>query len=313
MTTGFDNVNLFIDGLNKAAMTLLQEAFENASAGAYSLYTKDLGGEGGAHRVEYGFLNNFPRMHKWVGSRIAKQPRGFTQYVDSETYEATLELPRKLVDMDPTGAVAQGIQQFSSGGMLEFPDDVCRTAFHSASGAGPTCFDGGALFSASHSYAPAGVTNANLGAGTTLTDANVKAAEAAGNLWQEENGRLFGTSFDTIIVGPKHRFAALELFADQRAIGANTATSNTTIPNVLSGYMRVVIDAQVTTKYWTLMDSRKPKPIAFFLPRAPEVVNQDKKEDDHRFNTDNYLFGIEADAAAIGLFWPSVYRGTEAG
>lgn len=310
MSTGFDIEKMLIDSVNKVARIMLQEQFGKSLPGVYSMYTEDLGNQGGAHRFEYAFLNNLPRMRRWLGARVIKQPRGFKAHVDALTYEATLEISRRLYDQDPTGAVGQAVKAFADACVAEFAEDLCRDSFHSNSGAGPTCFDGTALFNANHPYGLGGAVQSNIGAAAALSDANIKAAEVVAGAWVEENGRPFGTAFDTMIVGPKQKRTAEELLLATRAVVFGSDTAAATIDNVIHGQFKLVIDRKLMTKHWTLQDSTKAKPIALFMPRPPEVVNQDKKEDNHRYNRDAYLFGVEADAQPIGLFWPSVYRGT---
>ncbi len=303
------NLTTLLADFTTLRQIMLQDMFSKATPGHYADYTevKDASG----HRVlEWAFLANIPRMRQWIGARQKKAPRGYRATVEWLKYESTLILNADDLRYDPTGVVNDAVTQHTKN-TIDFLDEVSHTAYNSNSGVGPTGYDGVALFSASHPHGPTGATTqSNIGAASTLTDANIKTAIIAGNGLREENGRTFKVNYTELHVGPKSQFIAQELFHATRAVVFGSDTAAATIENALAGAVKLVVDERDQTFYWTLRDPKMPKPIILLVGKNPTPEERTRPDDEPMWERNEMEFGIVADVGAAALAWQGVYRGT---
>lgn len=319
-----DNASLqaALTGHSTTYRVLVQEEFAKAAPGEYRLYTQEETG-GGATTLTHAVIANTPLLRKWVGARQHKEPRAYTASITYDKYESTLDLKRTDVQYDQSGVVAKMLAQHARA-TVDFYDRVASTAYASNSDVGPTGMDGVALFSASHPYAnSSGGTQSNLSASTNLSHAAILAAETAGHLLTEENGRNMQINFNTLHVGPRLRRRAQELLGADRVVvinqagtadvgkdGADDVNAASTRSNVLYGDYQIVVDNKEDGYIWTLQDTRRYKPLILFIVRPPEVINRTNMDDPYRFEQDRFLFGVESDVGVGAGYWPCVHRGT---
>lgn len=321
MGTNLDIASL-LEGYNTAFMEKFQDQFNRPLPGEYAGYTEQIDAQG-AKIVDYAFLANMPLMRAWTGGRQYKSLRGYSSTITYTPYESSLILKRNDVVLDKSGIVGRALSQHA-GSAADFFDQVVSTAYDGSSGAGPTGYDAVALFSTAHPHADSsGNTQSNLASGTSLSHANLVAAEYAAALYTEENGRNFQINHNELRVGPKLKRRAMELVGPDRIVivnqagsldtgisGANNVNAAAARSSANSGAYTVVVDRRVTNFYWTLRDTTRGNPMLLFVVRAPEVINRTEMTDQERWEHDNFLFGIEAEVGTGAGFWPAVYRGT---
>lgn len=313
--------NLNLEAALLTAQTLVDTSwmgFDAASMeGAYGLYTQKVPG-GGATILEFDFITALPVMEKLAGARVYDYMRAYQHTIRADTYVLTFALNRKWVQYDKSGLIAQAI----SGAMDRVKaayDKSVATLFDSASGAGPTGFDGVALFSASHPHGSGG-NQSNIGAGTNLSSANLSAAEYAGMLWTDEKGEPTHTKFTTIRTGPKLKRRVLELLSQDRLVavsntGAEAASGVVAVAgrsNVFSGEYVPVVDERVSTFYWDLIDTTKAaKPMVLLDLMAPQPEpSRAQMNDPMVWDQDMIPFGGKGDWGVGAGHWHTCYRGT---
>lgn len=311
------NIAQGLYSVNMAFRAWASEVYASGQAGAYSNYTQTIE-SGGEARIQLHFLTNAPTMRKWLGARQFKALRHYSQTIAYDDYEATLALPTSLVDMDQAGVIKSLMPQFLE--QLDALDSAVATAYDASSGAGPTGFDGVSLFSASHPHSSTGSTQSNLAAGTNLNHANLAAAEAAGLLFTQENGRPCKVNYTTMRVGPQLKRRAMELLSAQRvatynaagAESAATVVAAATRSSTYEGDLRLIVDDRVSTYYWDLIDDTKGgvRPMVLFMVQPPEVVERTSADDPHVFNHKEYIYGVQGRWGVGAGHWYTCYRGT---
>lgn len=295
------------------------EMMASPMRGVFPMYTQEIDAEGSA-RIDINFLANHPVMQAWNGPRVQKNARHYNFTISYSKYESTLPVQRTLLQNDRTGAVERMIVDFQALAITS-QDKSVATAFDASTGAGPTGYDGAALFSTAHVHSGTGSNQANLTSGTNLSHAALRAARAAGALFQLENGEPANVIYDMIRVGPNLFDRARELTSADRVVtikndGAFDAVTSTvaggaTRSNIYAGELEVVQDLRVTTYYWTLVDRKKTaKPMVVFNARKPEAISRTDMTDPHRWNMDEFLFGLEGDWGVAAGHWHTCYRGT---
>src|SRR5688500_11332404 len=189
--------------------------------GAYQAYTEIMKTDG--NQITLNWLANHPILGKWIGPVIDKFLRQYSQTTTMVPFLANLPLRRALLAYDKTGAVARAITDFFSGNISAY-DLAVFEEWMSASGAGPTCFDGTALFNASHPHGVSGGVQSNIGAGSALSHSTLTIAEYTMRLFAYENGEPMNINPDTLEVGPKLKMRAKELLSADRVQTATAAS-----------------------------------------------------------------------------------------
>lgn len=300
-----------------------QEIFRDAQVpGEFSKYTEMKTGK--TIQLMLLVMANTPTMRKWLGSRVEKYLRSYSQTITLETFEATLPMKRILMDyVDSVGTIKDAIDTFVNNTSTAF-DEQASAVLDGSSGVGPTGYDGVALFSASHPHGPSG-NQSNLASGTALSYSAFDAGRAAMAGWRFENGTPARRKATHMRVGVALETRAKEILsATQRvvavandALEAGTRVAATTIDNVWKGELELIVDPRIPPSgtgafYWDLMDLRSSKlrPIVGYVGRAPEPIHQLDMEGDRRFNQDELVFGIEGDFTFAAGHWMTCYRGT---
>lgn len=305
--------------------TAFGELGVNKQPGVYEQYVEKISAS--SEIVNFNFVSNYPQMREWTGARIEKFVRTHQMAGRLRTYEATMRLRRKTLQYSDQniGLISQTIRNFLQVGAQAY-DQAAIAEFMAASNLGNTCFDGSALFSATHAYGSAGATWSNLAAGTNYSWQAQDAGRQAMREFRFESGEPAGMNPTHLFVGPKLERVAKEANqAKDRIVklgptgaettsalpGVNTATLFT---NIWAGEMNVVVDNRITDYTWTLADLSKPglKPIFFLEGEAPRP-QMPNENDPELFWRDDFVYGIRADYSAIPGHPICVYRGTGTG
>lgn len=312
------------EGLANASVTFdtLSKQFFGAAQlpGAYSSYTYTQTGIT-SMTTEKDVLANTPIMRKWVGPRREQRLRAYSQRITLEPYEATLPISRMTLQYrDKQGQVADAIKQFLSNETVAF-DYTTHAKYVSASGAGPTGYDGVPLFSTSHPHAPGGLTQSNTGT-AAFSAANLDAVIATMTSYRFENDTPMRITPTHLRVGPKLAMqAAAVLNTNTRLIAVNAsgveASSSVVaaagVDNVFKGVLQLIVDPNLIGSmddWWEVLDLSKgdAKPMQLLVGRAPEPVHQDQMWSDRRFQLDEFLYGLEGDWVAEAGIWATCYR-----
>jgi phage major head subunit gpT-like protein len=303
---------------NTTFETAYNELYSQQLPGVYTNYTKII--QGNTMALDLRWTTNHPVMRKWLGSRVEKYVRTYQQSYVLEKYEATLPIPRMLLQYSNNmNLIGDTIDTFVKNQAQAY-DAACSAALDGNSGAGPTCFDGVSLFSAAHPHAPGGTTQSNLSAGTNLNWVNFDAARAAMSQFKFENGEPAQMRPTHLRVGPKLETRAKEIVGAQMRVatynntGGQDAVSGVVagvpLVNIWHGELDVIVDQRITNFFWDLLDLSKPgvTPIILYEGRKPEPVHLDKMTDLPRFYNDNFIYGLEGDFTAGAGMWMTAYK-----
>lgn len=308
-------------GAANAAYTTYIEKYQDLYQyfpGMFSVYTETV--PIGTKKLDYNFIANLPVMRKWQGARHEKTLRHYNQTHTIETWEATLRMKRLDVTADNIGMVGRALENFLRTNVSVY-DDAVTQEYDKSSGAGPTGYDGVALFSASHAHVP---NTSNLAAATNLSHANLVTAEQTMALLQFENTEPAGITPNAMRVGPKLKRRAMQLLeAKNRVVivdndgnldspGTDDVVGITSSANTWEGDYTLYVDNRVTGFYWDLLDLTKPgiRPMLLLEHRRPEPFVFDKMTDPERIKNDDFLYTLDGDFVAAPGHWMCAYRGT---
>lgn len=266
-------------------------------------------------------LTNVAGMRKWVGPRITKRPRAYQQIITLDPYEATMEIPRTMVQyMDQQGQVTGLIKQFMDVSKFAY-DEATHAAYVMTSGAGPVGYDGVTLFNASHPFGANGAVQSNLGA-LAFNAPNLDTTIAAMMSLRFENNRPMQVNPTHVRVGPKNaNTAAALLNSGTRLVVVNASgveasssvVAATGVDNVYRGRLQPIVDQNLVgtmANWWEVLDLSKgdAKPMQLYVGRAPEPQHQDQMWNDCRFNLDVFKYGLEGEFKPDAGIWALAYR-----
>lgn len=296
--------------------------------GAYTFYQDVINVQ-----TEYTYLEmlaNYPQMREWIGARREMYFRQYEQQIKLKTYEATIAFPRKSLQYrDRLGLIAKGINNWLAQQKLAY-DKSAFGAYLSNAGAGPTGYDGAALFSTAHPHSATGGNQSNLAAGANLNAATLDAAMTAMMSLQLENGEPANYRPTHLIVGPAlARRAKMLVGFDTRVIvvdanGKLDATASgvsaTTAPNAFNGELTLVVDMRRVgtvngtnvSYFWDLVDASRPgiRPMIKLVGMPPTPGHQDQPDSPSRFWKDKVIYGLVGDWVDDAGLWLSAYRAT---
>lgn len=292
---------------------------ESMIPGVASMYTHQVDTDGPWERQ---FSSNHPLLRRQYGPR--QQFDGLRFYTERATavrYTVDLRIKRLDLKRDKTGVVKRSIDGFYTD-QVRVLDRESATEFDSNSGDGPLGYDEVALFSTSHPHVNGGSGGSNKAAATNLTHANAFAAFASGGALKQENGEPLDSVYTHCRVSGFLEQRAREIFkADQRLTaidntGAEADSSvidSSVIPNVWRGDIDIIIDRRVPTSQnyqATLMDLRRAdvKPMRLLIEERPTALDRTDPKDPHRWEFDEFLFGLEGTLVPIAGDWTSCYR-----
>lgn len=246
---------------------------------------------------------------EWIGQKKREVPRISNKSVTLKSYYKAMSIKRLDLQLDRLNIVEGIIRTFLGEDVLAVYDKYATEKLVSASGAGPTCYDGTALFNASHPRgSAAGGTWSNLTT-SALSYSTLDTALIAMQSWTDDQGRPKGVFPDTLMVGPKLRKTAMDVTGADELIpvsnaGALRASSSVvavgTLPNTYGGGMlRVVVNPRLIgtqDDYWYLFNSQaRFKPIQGYVFRAPEPFSSTDMEEQRRRDFDTFEFDVETD------------------
>lgn len=264
---------------------------------------------------EIDILEAMPAMREWLGEKRYTNARVSTLSVSMKSWEKSFEIQRRKLEGSSIPDISARIQSW----LGNFAGVYDKLAF-SALVSNPTCYDGVALFSASHPRGPSG--NQNNITTSAFSLANHKAIVRTMQELRDEQGESFEVSPNVIVCGPKMLPDVLEITKSTERLAAvandgleaGTRVAAATIPNVWAGAEVYGGGAMVVVKtprfvgsyddYVLYLDTAKGvKPIVCFEKRKPEVVAQIDMTSEKRFNEDKYTWSLEADMVFAPAAW----------
>ena len=263
---------------------------------------------------DYAWLENFPKMRRWVGDKVIKALKAGKYVLVNEDFEATVSVKRNHIEDDNLGIYAPQAENagFSA---KQWPDEL---VMEKVNGAFTTeCFDGQYFCDTDHPVIdpatgnPASVSNKGTAVLSEATLAAAKssigAARTAMKKFKDNEGRPLNISPNVLLVPPALEDTANVLATNERLEDGKQ--------NPYKGTFTVVVDSRLTSDTaWFLLDTTKPvKPFVFQERKAPVFVQQIDTSSDDVFKRGEFNFGCESRGAAGYGFWQLCYGSTGLG
>jgi len=304
--------------VNKSNLTAvfinLKTTFNKAFEGAPSTWEKTtMKVPSGSSQNDYSWLSRFPKMRKWLGSKVLKALSAFKYTVVNDDYEATVVVHRNDLEDDNIGIYGPMAQEagFSS---KQLPDEIDADLKNGAFA--NECYDGQYFYDTDHpvgdgeggSSSYSNLSTAVLSAATqALVLASYGAARTAIMKVTDDEGRPLALVPNLLEVPP-----ALE--ATARMIAYSDKLADDT-PNPYKGTCEVLVNPRLTSdvKWFLHVTNRPLKPFVYQERKKPVFVSQTGMDSDDVFDRAEYKFGAEARAAGGYGLWQLSHGSTGAG
>lgn len=256
---------------------------------------------------KYPWLGAVPPLREFVDER---RPSGLAAYavsIEDKVFESTIAVDRKAIEDDQLDLIR-----------LRIRDLAYRIAQHRhqmvvealSAGFSATAYDGASFFSTTHPL-PDGSSYSNRGTGT-LSDTTLAEAISQMMLVPDDTGIPLGILPDTLVVGPKNQWTALELVESQTVVNkSGDFVSN--YANVFHGRLRVVVSPflrDASDDYWFLLDTKRPVRGLILQQRSDVPVEFNAMESHNSesgFMRDRYLYGVRARYNVGYGLWQAAY------
>jgi phage major head subunit gpT-like protein len=260
---------------------------------------------------KYAWLGSAPTMQEFNDER---KPAGMKEYnytIEDKTFEASIAVDRKAVEDDQYDMIR-----------LRVRDLADRVAAHRhrivveqlANGFTKNGYDGVSFFNTSHPTVP-GNTYSNR-----TTDALSATAIASGfnqmMLVPDDKGEPLGIMPDTLVVGPKLQWTALELIESPIVVYKGNASDNassTPYRNVFQGKLRLIVSPYLQgtfDDYWFLLDTGRAMRGVILQQRSDVPVEfsaLDSSNTDASWWTDRFYYGVRARYNVGYGLWQTAY------
>lgn len=261
---------------------------------------------------KYGWLGSVPAMREFVDER---RPSGLAAYavsIEDKVFESTIAVDRRAVEDDQLDLIR-----------LRVRDLAARVAAHRhqmivealADGFSASGYDGVSFFNTAHPTVGSS-TYGNKGtnglSASSLTDAITSMMSVP-----DDQGTPMGIVPDTLVVGPKQLWNALELV--ESPVVVYKGNSSDTVPstpykNVFFGRMNVVVSPflrDASDDYWFLLDTKRAVKAILLQQRADVPVEFTALESgsgsESAFMRDRYLYGVRGRYNVGYGLWQSAY------
>lgn len=260
-------------------------------------------------------------MREWIGPRVEKALAEHDYEIPNKDFELTIAFDRNDVADDTIGTFLDlQVPQFAEA-VRKHPDLQIRKLLQ----ANPIGFDGKALFAGDHpTYAPAVLEDGTTPAQSYDNDDSIASLDAdaidaainAGATIPGENGLAMGLLYDTLIVPPQRRKAALEAVDSAQVVkvvknvAGDQNVAAATVPNVMAGALDVLVVPELANQPNVVYAAKlrgRIKPLIYQVRSDPTFVSFTDPKDVEMFRQRKMVFGVDY-RAGFGISLPFLIR-----
>lgn len=244
---------------------------------------------------KYVWLGNFPAMKEWVGDKAVKQLKDYGYQIANKSYESTVSVPNKHIELDKIGLYKPMIEQ-NSQEAKRFSSDLIASLL--IAGEANDCYDGKKYFASNHIIGEGStvVTYKNVDIGVLdSTKLLAKKAEMMGI--KSAEGKSLRVNPNLLVCG------ALNLANATKAIKGQTLSGGESNPTY--EMFELLVLPEIADESWYLFDTTK-----IIKPFILQIVEDGKftSSNDRAFMRDEAMFSVEAFKSAGYGLWQFAYK-----
>ncbi|MBS1707881.1 MAG: Mu-like prophage major head subunit gpT family protein [Armatimonadetes bacterium] len=263
---------------------------------------------------KYSWLGATPPMRELIDER---RPAGMSPYsvtIEDKTFESSIAVERRAIEDDQLGLVRLRIQDLASRVSQHRHQIVVGALTAGNVGLG---YDGLSFFNTAHAVPGGTASNKTSSA---LSAAALATGVSAMMQYQDDSGVPLGIVPDTLVVGPKNMWDAIEL-VESPVVVAKATTSTGTPPtdyvNAFQGRLRLIVSPYITgaaQDNWFLLDTKRPIKGIILQQRSDVPVEFTSLESNSggeaAWMRDRYYYGVRARYNVGYGLWQAAYGGS---
>ncbi len=261
---------------------------------------------------KYGWLGSVPVMREFVDERTPTGLRVLEYAISDRTWEASIAVERRALEDEQYDMIRMRVRDLALEAVRHREQLVVQALLRGA--VDGVCYDGRLLFDTDHREGESGVQS-NLYEGALSTESLQKAI-AQMMEFKDDWGRPMGIMPDTLLVGPKLHWLAMELLESPIVVQASSSTNYTSYKNVLQGKLRLIVSPYITgadADKWFLLDTSRSVRAVILQERQDvplEFSALDSPNSDQVFMRDRVYYGVRARYGVGYGLWQTALMGT---
>jgi phage major head subunit gpT-like protein len=246
---------------------------------------------------KYSWLGAVPPMREFLDERRPSGMSPYTVSIEDKTFESTIAVDRKAIEDDQLELIRLRIRDLAFRVSAHRQQIVAEALANGFSGTG---YDGQSLFSTAHPTV--GSSTYSNKSTAALSAASLADAISAMMTVPDDTGVPMGIAPDTLLVGPKLQWSAIELVDSPVVVYKGNASDNapsTPYKNALQGRLNLVVSPFLTgafDDYWFLLDTKRPIKSVILQQRSDVPVEFSALDNasgaESAFMRDRFYYGV---------------------
>lgn len=261
---------------------------------------------------KYAWLGAIPPMREFLDERRPTGLASNSVSIEDKVFESTIAVERRAIEDDQLDMIR-----------LRIKDMAYRVGMHRhqmivdalAGGFAANGYDGVSFFNTAHP-GPNATTISNRGTDALSSTALANAISAM-MVVPDDQGIPLGVVPDTLVVGPKNQWNALELIESPVVVykgNENDSSGSSNYLNVFHGKLKLLVSPFLTggsDDYWFLLDTKRPIRSLILQQRSDVPVEFSALESgtgsESAFMRDRFYYGVRARYNVGYGLWQTAY------
>ena len=262
---------------------------------------------------KYGWLGTVPVMREFVDERTPTGLKAYEYTISDKVWEASIAVERRALEDEQYDMIRMRVRDLAAEAVRHREQLVIEALLK---GTTEKTYDGKPFFATNHRDGESG-TQSNIFSGALSTNA-LQQAIAQMMQFKDDRGRPMGIMPDTLLVGPKLHWLAMELLESPIVVQAITTGNYTPYRNVLQGKLRLIVTPYLTgadENKWFLLDTSRAVRAIIFQERRDvplEFAALDRPDSEQMFMRDVVYYGVRARYGVGYGLWQTALMGTGA-
>lgn len=260
---------------------------------------------------KYGWLGSVPLMREFEDERLPAGLRAYHYSISDAVWESSISVDRRALEDDQYDMIRLRVQDMAREAVRHREQTVVEKLIQGTiDGAG---YDGKLLFDTTHEEGDSGIQS-NLINGSLSSD-NLQEATSSMMQIKNDRGVPMGILPDTLLVGPRLKWVAMELLESAIVVKIDGINQSTPYKNVLQGKLRLIVSPYITGAHenkWFLLDTSRAVRAVILQERRDvpiEFAALDHPGSDNLFLRDRVLYGVRARYGSGYGLWQTAFAG----
>lgn len=263
---------------------------------------------------KYAWLGSVPPMREFIDERKPSGMAAYSVTIEDKVFEASLAVDRRAVEDDQLEMIRMRVRDLAFRVAAHRQQIVVEALAGGTSGVG---YNGQPLIATTHPiYGGSTYSNKSTSA---LSDTTLADAINSMMLVPDDQGTPLGISPDTLVVGPKLQWTAMELVESPVVVykgNSIDAVGATPYLNAFKGRLNVVVSPflrDASDDYWFLLDTKRPIKGIILQQRSDVPVEftamEDPNASESAWMRDRFFYGVRGRYNVGFGLWQTVFGG----